>query len=114
MYLKFTNLAECENCIKEINKRMNLTSNITSCFTIPTQDTDGNYIINKPNNKFVNERKVLVRDVTIQNIEGTFETVEVVKKEFDEDDNDITNYDGNEYEIIKQQDLSTMFDYVEV
>ncbi len=48
MYLKFTTKLECQNAIKEIDKRMGLNSNLTVTFAIPMLDINGNYVIPKP------------------------------------------------------------------
>ena len=45
------------------------------------------------------------RDITITNEERTFDSIEIVKKSFDEEGNDITIYDGSEYELVQQEEL---------
>jgi hypothetical protein len=114
LYLKFTTLLECQNVIKEIDKRMGLNSNITATFAIPQEDIEGNYVIPKPKQSVLNRITKLVRDITITNEEGTFDSIEIVKKVFDENGNDVTEYDGSEYELVQQEALHTMFSYVEV
>ena len=111
MYLKFTTLKECKNCIKEIDKRMGLNGNLTSTFAIPMLDIYGNYVIPKPKQSVLSRIVKLVRDIVITNEEGTFNSIEMVKKVFDEAGNDITVYDGTEYELVQQEEL--VYDIVE-
>ena len=119
-WLKFTTLTECENALTEINKRMGLNGNVTATFALPREDVNGAYVIPKPKQKVINKIETLVRPIQIEseNIEtGEMElvdSIEIVKKQFDEEGNDITEYDGTEYLLTKQTDLSTEFAYEEV
>lgn len=119
MWLQFNGLAGCTNCSNEIKERLGLTGNVTSAYAQTRETVDGKYVIPKPKAKVINEIKLLVRPIQIEteNEQGEsvlIDSIEVVKKQFDELGNDITQYDSTEYEIIKQVDLTTLFNYTEV
>ena len=119
MYLKFTTLAECENCIAEIDKRKGLNGNITQTYAMPREDINGAYVIPSPNPNVMNKIEKLVRPVTTmqEDLEGNtveVDGIEIVKKQFNELNEDITVYDGTEYVLTQQTDMSDTFTYVEV
>ena len=115
MYLKFTTKLECENAIKEIDKRRNLTGNIAVTSDVPKQDIDGNYVMKKPKNKHMILVEKDVRSIKIKGENDELvDGIEIVKKKFDEDGVDVTVYDGTEYKLTTQKPLRPTYSFVEV
>ena len=115
MYLKFTTKLECQNAILEVDKRRNLTGNITVTSDVPREDVEGKYVMKKPKNKHMIEKVKDVRPIKIKNDKGEeVDGIEIVKKKFDEDGVDITVYDGTEYKLKTQDPLRPTHSFVEV
>ena len=118
-YIKFNTIEKANTFLAEINKRMGLNSNLTSTYATPRIDIDGNYVIPKPKQSALVEVKKLVRDIKVNTVdeegnEVISDGIEIVNKQFDEEGNDITVYDGSEYDLITQVDISTLFSYTEI
>ena len=123
MSLVFNTKAECENCIKDIDKRRGFTGNITVTCATPRVSKDGKFTIPNQKEKHIKEIKQLVRNIKVAKFSENvlskdavvemIDSTEVVKKSFDEDGKDITKYDGSEYELITQKDLKKEYSYIE-
>lgn len=115
MYLKFTTKAECQNAILEVDKRRNLTGNITITSDIPREDVDGKYVMKKPKDKHMILVEKDVRPIKVKNDKDEeVDGIEIVKKKFDEDGVDVTIYNGTEYKLKTQDSLRPIHSFVEV
>jgi hypothetical protein len=119
-WMRFTDLVECTRCIQEIGDRLGLNGNVTAQYARPREDIDGFYVFPKPKETVVNRIEKLVRPVTIDSTDGfgnpvQLDSIEIVNKEYDEEGNDITVYDGTEYVLTQQTSISDtfMFEFVE-
>jgi len=119
MYLRFNDLLHCNQCIQELGDRMGLNANVTARYANAREDIEGKYVIPKPKQSLINKLEYLVRPITIDSLdeEGNpiqVDSIEKVQKVYDEEGNDVTEYDGTEYVLTKQTNLYDEFTYEEV